>query len=628
MGEAKSRYQVAGKTRSVFCVFYALMVSVLCAAVAHSGPYDPPTNYYNSATGTGSVLKSQLHNIIDGHTVRSYNAARSLLQITDQDPNDPDRMILVYNRISLDVSSINPNGSIPGWDNAATWNREHTWPRSRGVDSSGPDNSDLHQLRPSTTQVNSDRGNLNFGGAFGAQSFGTVFDGGLKWYPGDADAGMIARQQFYMATRYDNSDSATDDLELVNGNPGTNGTTMGDLSRLVEWHYAAPPEEFELRRNDVIYDDYQGNRNPYIDRPEYVWSVFVDQQNDSQISLAGTTSNANGSSTSQLDLGRVLVGAAVPATQSVTLSKSGSDGTYFRVSTSGQASSTRVDTYNAFRTGGSDTSTIDVGLNTNTVLAGQRFGTVTIDNLDVTTGGGAGRGANDADDAIEITLDVLNHANPSFAAGEDINSLTHDFGVVAQGSAMPSFDFELFNLESTTGFTAGLELDQILASGDIAALSTDVDLFGGASLLHAGESLAFSAAFDTSTVGDFLATYSLSFSDEDLPGASNLESLEITLMGTIEAAADNADFDTDSDIDGDDYLTWQRGFAVGASLSEGDANGDANVDATDLAIWQQQFATASAIGGVYAVPEPASLVMLLIGTALIAGRRFEFVACV
>lgn len=628
MSRAKSRYWVAGIKRGLFSVFYVPMVSVLCAVVVEAGPYDAPTNYYNSATGTGSSLKSQLHNIIDGHTVRSYNAARSLLQITDQDPSDPDRMILVYDRISLDVSSINPNGSIPGWDNAATWNREHTWPRSRGVDSSGPDNSDLHQLRPSTTQVNSDRGNLNFGGAFGAQSFGTVFDGGLKWYPGDADAGMIARQQFYMATRYDNSDSATDDLELVNGNPGTNGTTMGDLSRLIEWHYAAPPQEFELRRNDVIYDDYQGNRNPYIDRPEFVWSVFVDQQNDSQIALAGTTPSSGGSSTLQLDLGRVLVGASVPATQSVTLSKSGNDGTYYRVSTSGHASSTRVDTYNAFRTGGSDTSTIDVGLNTSTVLAGQRTGMVTIDNLDVTTGGGVGRGANDADDAIEITLDVLDHANPSFAFGDDIDSFTHDFGAVTLGSTMPTFDFSVFNLESTTGFTAGLELDQILAGGDSAALTTDLDLFGGDSMLDAGEGLAFSAAFDTSIVGDFLATYTLSFSDEDVPGATDLESLEITLMGTIEAAADSADFDTDGDIDGGDYLTWQRGFAIGASLSEGDANGDASVDAADLSIWQQQFAAASAVGGVHAVPEPASLAMLFVSTALIAVRRGVFIVCV
>ncbi len=192
----------------------------------------PPPGYYDTATGTGSALKQQLHDIIDDHTVFSYGDARTLLQDTDQDPNDPDSILLVYDRVSLDVSQINPNGSIPGWDSGVSWNREHTWPRSRGIFSSGPDNSDLHQLRPSTPSVNSSRSNLNFGGAFG-QSFGRVTDSGNEvWYPGDADAGMIARQQFYSAVRYDGSDANTTDLELVSGNPET--SNLGDLDRLVE----------------------------------------------------------------------------------------------------------------------------------------------------------------------------------------------------------------------------------------------------------------------------------------------------------------------------------------------------------------------------------------------------------
>ena len=81
--------------------------------------FDPPVGYYNSATGTGSTLQSQLHNIIDGHTMRSYGDARSLLQVTDADPDRPGHMILAYSNESLNVSIINPNGSIPGWDFAA-----------------------------------------------------------------------------------------------------------------------------------------------------------------------------------------------------------------------------------------------------------------------------------------------------------------------------------------------------------------------------------------------------------------------------------------------------------------------------------------------------------------------------
>ncbi|MEM6799586.1 MAG: endonuclease, partial [Planctomycetota bacterium] len=125
--------------------------------------FDPPAGYYSTATGTGATLKSQLHNIIDDHTVLSYGSARANLQVTDQDPNDPDSILLAYNRVSLDLTNVGPASGIQGWDSGTSWNREHTWPRARGVGSSGADNSDLHQLRPSNPSVNSDRDNLNFG---------------------------------------------------------------------------------------------------------------------------------------------------------------------------------------------------------------------------------------------------------------------------------------------------------------------------------------------------------------------------------------------------------------------------------------------------------------------------------
>ena len=147
--------------------------------------------------------------------------------------------------------------------------------------------SDLFNLRASTTSVNGDRGNLHFGGAFG-QPYGEVVDkGAAVWYPGDADAGMIDRPVFYMAVRYDGSDSGTSDLELVSSGNTSQAARLGDLSRLIEWHYLAPPDSFERRRNQVIYDDYQHNRNPFTDRPEFVWSVFVNQTNDSSLTIQG-----------------------------------------------------------------------------------------------------------------------------------------------------------------------------------------------------------------------------------------------------------------------------------------------------------------------------------------------------
>jgi endonuclease I len=228
----------------------ALSILFLSATRTWADAYDPPPTYYATATGTGATLKTQLHNIIDGHTALSYDSANSNLQVTDADPNNPGHMLSAYDRVSIDVASINPGGSPPGWDSGKTWNKEHTWPQSRGITDTNPlDGSDLFELRPTSSGQNSSRGNLNYGGAFG-QPFGRVTDNGVTyWYPGDADAGMIARQEFYMAVRYDGTDPGTTDLELASGNPDAHLSLMGNLDRLIEWHFMAPPDDFERRRN-------------------------------------------------------------------------------------------------------------------------------------------------------------------------------------------------------------------------------------------------------------------------------------------------------------------------------------------------------------------------------------------
>ncbi len=614
---AGSCYYRTMNNKQLFAI--ATTVCLLTALPVFAGPFDPPPTYYNTATGTGATLQGQLHNIIDNHTIRSYGDARSILQDTDVDPSDPDRMLLVYNRVSLDVSVINPGGSIPGWDSGASWNREHTWPRSLGVGSSGADNSDLHQLRPSNPSINSSRGNRNFGGVFGAQSFGAVSDGGTKWYPGDADAGMIARQEFYMEVRYDGSDSNTVDLTLVNGNPGTGSNTLGTLDRLIEWHYEAVPDDFELRRNDVIYDSYQFNRNPFIDRPEFVWSVFVDQNNDSQIAINGAAIAGDGSTSATVDLGRVLVGGAVPASQSVTIDKLGNNGTYYEVTAAGDATSTVSGRYNAFSTGGVDSTSFDVGLSTSTGTAGLRSGTVTIDNLDITTGAGAGMGDSDANDVLTVTLDVLDHADPSFNGVADQNVLNFDFGSVALGATDPTFNFDIFNLEDTASFTAALDLDGILGSGDTGTLTTDLATFSN---LDAGLSSAFTATLDTAVAGMFSATYTLSFSDEDVDGAIGLGDLTLMLSGEVTAGSDNADFDGDGDVDGVDFLIWQRGNGSPGGLAQGDANNSGAVDAADLAIWQSQYGVPP-LSGLASVPEPSSLTLVFASCLFVAGSRYS-----
>jgi endonuclease I len=591
----------------------ALILLAALSRLAAAAQYDPPVNYYSTATGTGATLMTQLRSIISTMTNVSYDNARFSAPYTDADPNVSGNILLIYNRAS--VSGV--------WDTSPLiWNREHIWPDSRLGSASS---SDQFNLRPADPTINSTRGNDAFGLDTTTGNHGSV--GENHYYPGDADAGDVARAQFYMPTRY--SVLSLTDASL----PSTGGTQMGDLSSLIIYHFRDVPDTFERRRNHAIYglagdgapaitNPYrQQNRNPYVDHPEWVWSVFVDQQNDSQL-YVGAAPNISGGSAVNVDLGSVIVGAAVPAAQNVTLNKNGDDGTYYEVTTSGQATSSVTGKLNAFQVVTSvstpKTRTLSVGLNTTTTTAGMRSGTVTINNLDITTAGGSGRGANDANDTINVLLPVLDHANPSFSLLTDQNTLNYNFGTVAQGSNVPMFQFDIANLIGTVNYTAKLELDSISVTEDGAKFPTNLFTFINSSALPAGASLSFDAAFDTSTVGSFAATYTLNFSDENLPGASSLGSLTLNFMGSVEQAVVNtADFDGDGDVDGRDFLTWQRGFGTGTTLQTGDANGSGTVDEADLLVWQAQYGQQpEELANFATVPEPGGIVMAVI---LLAG---------
>lgn len=83
--------------------------------------------------------------------------------------------------------------------------------------------------------------------------------------------GDVARMLFYMATRYETGDQLDLELnELVN-----NGTAPyhGKLSVLLQWHALDPVDAAEKRRNQRIFEK-QGNRNPFIDNPQWVQAVF------------------------------------------------------------------------------------------------------------------------------------------------------------------------------------------------------------------------------------------------------------------------------------------------------------------------------------------------------------------
>ena len=81
-----------------------------------------------------------------------------------------------------------------------------------------------------------------------------------------------------------------------------------------------------------------------------------------------------------------------------------------------------------------------------------------------------------------------------------------------------------------------------------------------------------------------------------------------------------ADFNEDGSVDGDDFLIWQNGFGGPGDKSQGDANEDDFVDGDDFLIWQTQFGSAEGAAA-EAIPEPASLALLLGMLLLVAARR-------
>ena len=587
------------------CVY---LFALTLTSTGFADAYDAPAGFYNSATGQGATLKSQLGTIMtlgpdgvvdpfpggDDQIVRNYGQFRYASVLFDADPGMPGNILLVYNRASNSGT----------WDSGSTWNREHVWPQSlqpgSASNSSTGNLGDHHALRPANPGINSSRGNKPFGnlnssGSFGAQTGGT-------YYPGDADAGDIARILFYSDTRYD----AT--------LPNLSGGTIGDINTLIHWNYADVPDEFERRRNHVIYSSaenptyYTNNRNAYIDHPEYVWSVFGGGNNDSQLSV-GAEPAVDGSSSTTVDLGKVITGSAVPAAQSVSISKTGDDPTYYDVAAAGAATSTVNGRFNAF-IGGVGGSSINVGLTGSTATAGLLTGNVTVDNIDISTGG-AGHGSADGDDVITVNLDVVDHAEASFASGVDQDLLTIDFGTLLAGGTINS-GFDIHNLVQSVGFTADLDLDSMPGAGDTGVLSTNLSTFSG---LAAGSSNGFLASFDTSSIGSFSATYTLNLSDEDIAGATN-QVLTLELLGEIVAVLDG-DLNGDGFVGVDDLNivlgNWSQNVTPG-DLLQGDATGEGFVGVDDLNIVLGHWSNGTPPGIGAVIPEPGTILMLGMGS--------------
>jgi endonuclease I/fibronectin type 3 domain-containing protein len=280
-------------------------ISVLMSLSVSSVLASVPQGYYDQVdTSTPQSLRNTLHEIIDDHVRFPYTSSSTdtwdILELADQDPNNPSNVIDVYKNASYaKVGGGNTN-----------YNREHSWPKSYGFPSDGSTNypyTDTHHLFIADSSYNSSRSNKPYAdcdltciekvtdinnnrGGTPSESNWTAGSGNTgTWQTWSGRKGDVARALMYMAVRYEGGTHGvtgvsepdlilTDDRDLIgSSNQGTNLTVayMGLKSVLLQWHKEDPVDDIERRHNDMVYS-YQGNRNPFIDHPEYVDCVFED----------------------------------------------------------------------------------------------------------------------------------------------------------------------------------------------------------------------------------------------------------------------------------------------------------------------------------------------------------------
>ena len=260
--------------RARVLVLLALCLTLVGLQAPSPAAADAPEGYYDSATGlTGAELEAALHDIIDDNTQLSYDEVWDALQETDEDPANSSNVIELYSGTSI---SKDQHGGDVG-----DWNREHVWAKSHGDFGTaiGP-GTDIHHLRPADMQVNSTRNNKDFDdGGEEVDGAPDNFTDDDSYEPSDEWKGDVARMIFYMDVRYSGDDSYPD-LEVNDEVDNGSAPNIGRVSVLLEWNELDPVSDFEQTRNDLIFENWQHNRNPFIDHPEFAAEIYGSGSDD------------------------------------------------------------------------------------------------------------------------------------------------------------------------------------------------------------------------------------------------------------------------------------------------------------------------------------------------------------
>jgi len=234
---------------------------------------DQLLNYYADAIDKNAKsLKSALHSIVSETAIYlTYAQAYQYLAETDKDYRvaSGDNLVLFYMQTSF-ASELRCGSSATG-----CWNREHMWPKSLGVGYNESVNTytDLHHLRPTDAGINSSRSNTPYGDATTPYSKIDGFYYDNKFEVSDTLKGEVARAILYMTVRYE-GDNSEPDLEIYAGD--FSDSYPAELCTMYRWHFLDAVSENERKRNDVV-ESYQGNRNPFVDNPQWVEDIWGDE---------------------------------------------------------------------------------------------------------------------------------------------------------------------------------------------------------------------------------------------------------------------------------------------------------------------------------------------------------------
>lgn len=257
-----------------------------------------PVNYYSSAAGLScAALKTELRTIINtGLNHQSYSDLWTIYQTGDIQPSELASGNVIWDIYSDDPTGPDPYEFTPVTEQCGTYagegdcyNREHSFPQSwfGGGTAAGPGTDYLH-IFPTDGYVNGHRSNFPYG-TVGAASYtsangsklgtsnwpglsGTVFEP-INEYKGD-----VARAFLYMVTCYQDNMAAWE-ADDPSGDLAMDGTTWPSvepayLALMLNWHNSDPVSQKEVDRNNAALG-FQGNRNPFVDHPEYVEQIWA-----------------------------------------------------------------------------------------------------------------------------------------------------------------------------------------------------------------------------------------------------------------------------------------------------------------------------------------------------------------